>query len=790
MHYPSSRLKPLALATALAFFAAGLSTQALAQQGAPAVTISLKAQPLGSALNELARQAGLQLLANPEVLANKQAPAVQGTLTVRQALDKLLEGSGLVAKLDGNAVTIQVLAPSAAATKDAQLAEVIVQSSSEATSRYYGASSNAAARLPADPMDLPVAGVSIPKAVMEDQGVIRAAEAVRNVSAVTRNPAYLGLTDSYRIRGFQSDIGLWNGFRRDFYYSFTDTAHLERVEVIKGPASVTYGDLEPGGVVNYVTKRPSRTPINSVQFTTGSNKLLRPEFDLGVVAGEDQSVRMRLTGAHEQAGSFKDHIESRHSTLGATLDWDIQPGTRLELSGYWLDSKNTPDRGFFNSMGPVALQLPRERFLGEPADTYTFKQTDLSALLSHRLSKTWSLRGGINRYHVEDVRDNVQFRNMLADGRTMRRQYTYVPSTNKNTTLFAEVRGDFNMGNVAHTLVAGVEQVQKDYLYDFRRDRSSSYAIDIFSPVYGQYARVRAPQDRYETDSTSRSFYAQNLMAIGEHWRVLAGLRYTHYKQKNRGLDGGSVAANGSAESSLDKSEATPRLGVLYKFNPENSAFVSYARSFNPQFSNYAYLAPGADPKPERGTQYEAGYKFTALDESVVAGATLFQITKENVATTHPSDPNLMIISGEQRVRGIEFDLNAKLGSGWSVIGSYARLKSEVTRDPTLPVGDRLVNTPSNQASLWVRHDFASLPGAGVGLGAFYVGEREAQLPNTWKIPGYTRFDASFYWKINPKTDLNLHLKNLTDKTYYDSQGNLLYVGAPRSALLSIKYKF
>lgn len=778
-------LKPIAVATALTFFTLGATAPAFAQQGASAVAISLKAQPLGDALNELAKQAGLQLLVSPELLAGKQAPGVSGNLTVRQALDQVLAGSGLTANIDGSSVVILRQPGGAALNRDVQLAEVIVRASSEPISRYSGASSNAAARLPADPMDLPVAGVSIPRAVLDDQGVIRAAEAVRNVSGVTRNPAYLGFTDSYRVRGFRSDTGLWNSFRRDFYFTFTDTVHLERVEVIKGPASVTYGDLEPGGIVNYVTKRPLKKSVNSVQLTAGSDKLLRPEFDLGTTAGEDQSVRMRFTGAYEQADSFRDHVDNRHATLGTTLDWDIQPGTRLELSAYWLDSKKTADRGFTNSAGPIVLQLPGSRFLDEPDNRFDFQQTDLSAVLNHRLDTTWSVRGGVNRYRADSVRDSIE--NGLLMDQTMFRQYVYMPQTDENTTAFAELRGDLKLGGASHTLVAGIEQVDKEQSYDYRRNFNQSgtafYPIDIFNPVYRQYPREPGPQDRYAIDTQSRSLYAQDLIAIGEHWRVLAGLRYTGYKQRNRALDQDS-------DTSMEKSELTPRLGALYKFGLEHSIFASYGRSFSPQFANYAQLAPGVSPAPERGEQYEAGYKYTSLDESLVGGAALFQITKQNVATADPSDDTRLILSGEQRVRGIEFDINAKLGGGWSLIGSYAHLQAELTEDTTLPVGDRLLNTPRDQASLWVRHDFQALPGVGIGLGAFYAGKREAELPNSWQIPAYTRIDASAYWKINQQTDLHLHLKNLANKVYYDTQGSYLYPGAPRSAMLSVKYKF
>jgi len=681
------------------------------------------------------------------------------------------------------AASAQDTAQTGEQTRDQVMAEVLVTASGSQVSRYVGTSGHAAARLPADPMDLPVAGASIPRAVLDDQGVIRAAEAVRNVSAVTRNPAYLGLTDSYRVRGFPADIGLWNGFRRDFYYSFTDTAHIERIEVIKGAASVTYGNLEPGGVVNYVTRRPSRTPVHSVQLTVGSNGLVRPEFDIGWAAPGDGNVRVRLTGARERAGSFRDHVDSRLGTFGATLDWDILPGTRLELSAYRLESEVVPDRGFFNAAGRVVLSLPRERFLGEPQDRYTFDQTDISALLSHRLGAHWSLRGGVNRYRVDDVRDNIQFRNLQPDGRTMRRQYTFVPGTNAYLTSFAEARGDLAWGGMEHTLVAGIERIEKENAYDFRRDRSSAYAIDIFAPVYGQSARRLAPSDRYRLDSTLDGIYVQDLVKFGECWRVLAGLRHSRYRQEDRAIDAGR-------RTRTSRSVNTPRLGVLYRLSAENAVFASLGESFSPQVYSYATLAPGQVPEPERGRQFEVGIKHTALDERLVAGLTAFRIAKQNVATPSPADPTLSVLTGEQTVRGIEADLSARLGDAWSAIASYAWLEGEVSRDNAIRVGSRLVNTPRHQASLWLRHDFRALPGVAAGIGAFLVGRREAELPNSWTVPGYGRIDAALHWKVGATLDLSLHVKNLADKTYFDSQGNLLYAGAPRAFQASAKVRF
>lgn len=743
------------------------------------IDIALPAQPLANALRSVATQAGLTLQLDEAALAGRQSVPLSGRFEADEALARLLEGSGFRLVRQGTVVTVAPAGP----TPDATLREVVISASADSVNRYVGVSGNAAARLPADPMDLPVSGVSIPRAVLEDQGVLRPAEALRNVSAVTRTPAYMGLTDTYRIRGFPADVGLWNGFRRDFYYTFTDPVHLERVEVIKGGASVTYGDLEPGGVVNYVTRRPSRNPVNSVGLTVGSHGLVRPEFDVGTVTGEDGNVRLRITGASERGESFRDFVDSRHSTLGATLDWDLAPGTRLELSGYWLDSTVVPDRGFFNSMGPVVLDLPIERFLGEPDDRYRFQQAELSAMLHHRVNDTTSLRAGVNRYRVEDERDNFQFRNLQPDGQTIRRFYTYVPTTNIATTVFAEGRFDLKHGAVRHNIVAGVERLERDDIYDFQRSAGDGNLLNIFNPVYGQGLRERVGSDRYATDVQSDGLYLQDLISVGEQWRFLAGVRQSRYRQLDNAVDAGTVTR-------FRQSETSPRFGVLYRITPEHSVFASHTSSFSPQRFNYTSLRPGTEPTPERGRQVELGYKYTALDERLVAGVTLFDIRKRNVGTTDPSDPSYTVLTGEQTVRGLEMDVSAKLGRGTTLIASYAWLDGFVSQDNDIPAGDTLVNTPRHQASAWVRHEFAGVPGVAAGLGLVLVGQREAQLPNTWQIPGYGRVDAAVFWKVSPALDLAVHLKNVTDKRYYDSQNNLLYPGAPRSVQATARWKF
>lgn len=660
----------------------------------------------------------------------------------------------------------------------AVLPTVFVNANPENSFIYQSNVDVASAGFDADLKVLPTSIQSINQQLIDDQGVIRIAEAVRNVSAVTRAPAYMGLTDQYRVRGFSASTGLWNGFRRDHYYSVTDTSHIQQVDVIKGVASVQFGDMEPGGVVHYVTKRPQANDETTLRLSVGSLGLVRPEFDTQF-SSEQGAVKARFTGAYEKNNEFKDHVTGDFSTLGTAIDWQVNEDTEVAGHAYWYDADKVPDRGFFNSLGPLTLDLPRERYYGEPDDRYTFEQTDVGVQFKQRINNIFSFQLGVNQTAVDDVRDNFQQRDLQPDGRTLRRQYTYVPGSNETTQWTASTTAKFETGAVSHQVVIGVDHISVNNFYNFRRDRSQDYSIDLYQPVYGYYPRILGAEDKNYTDSTSQGIYLQNLMQFGEKWHVLAGVRYTKFEQTD--------TDNSGTKTDFKQNKASPRVGVTYAWSPQHTSFVSYSEGFKPQ--PYTRLASKAIATPEQSQQYELGHKFQ-LAANTSVNATIFQITKQNIASTDPNDADFSILTGEQQVKGIELDVKQGLDHGVDLIASYALLSGKVSEDTDSSLrGDRLVNTPKHQASLWASKTIQSLP-LTFGLGAFYVGSREAELPNSFTVPAYTRLDASAKYQVNSATLVQLNIHNLTDKTYFDSQDNLLYAGEPLNAKLMFQYQF
>ncbi|HEY9875715.1 MAG TPA: TonB-dependent receptor, partial [Candidatus Obscuribacterales bacterium] len=233
----------------------------------------------------------------------------------------------------------------------------------------------------------------------------------------------------------------------------------------------------------------------------------------------------------------------------------------------------------------------------------------------------------------------------------------------------------------------------------------------------------------------------------------------------------------------------SPRIGIVYQPIEPISLYASYSSSFKPNIS--ATTSDGSLLDPEKGRQYEIGVKGELLNGRLSTTLAAFDITKTNVATTDPNDPDFSIAAGKYRSRGVELDVRGEIARGWNVIASYANIDAFVSQDNSIPVGDRLVNVPRNSASLWTTYEIQSggLQGLGFGAGLFFVGEREAALPNTIKIPSYVRTDATiFYRRNNYRAALNF--KNLLDTKYYDSQGFFVYPKEPLTVVGTFSLQF
>ncbi|MEH1838005.1 MAG: TonB-dependent siderophore receptor [Nostoc sp.] len=640
--------------------------------------------------------------------------------------------------------------------------------------------------------DIPQSIQVIPQQVIKDQQIIRISDAVRNVSGVTLQGGFAGLVDNYNIRGFSTYNNLRDGFFSEGSFTLTNPTNIERIEVLKGPASVLYGQFEPGGVVNYVTKKPLDYPYYSAELTAGSFSTYRPSLDFSGPLNSDKSILYRLNVAYQNSGSFVDFLNEKFFSIAPALTFKFGDATTLMFQYEYLNA----DRTFYDGLvpDPNVFKVPTNRFLGEPGDYDSVQSHIINLTLNHSFNKNLRIRSAFAVKLADG--DDLAFRpdSLDPDGRTVLRRYAVDRSLYRNYSLQTDLIGNFNTGSVQHQVLLGLEWNKDLQGFDYLRSSTSvTPRIDLFNPAYGA---SRPPEfdeasdrERYGRDTIA--FYLQDQVTLLPNLKLLAGGRYDFINRKNtvRPLDptGNNFIGDESVDRLYDEA-FSPRVGIVYQPIEPISIYASYTRSFNPSDSR---TVDKTQLPPERGTQYEVGLKAELIKDRLSATFAAYDITKKNVAVTDLNNSDYSIAAGEVKSRGLEFDVSGQILPGWNVIASLFHNDAFVSKDTTLPVGDSLVNAAGIGGSLWTTYEIqnGNWKGLGFGGGLFYTGDREATLPNTFKIPSYVRADASIFYKRD-RWRVGLNFKNLFGTQYYDSQGYYLRPGAPLTVLGTVSVEF
>ncbi|MBW4698462.1 MAG: TonB-dependent siderophore receptor [Aphanocapsa lilacina HA4352-LM1] len=615
----------------------------------------------------------------------------------------------------------------------------------------------------------------IPRQVIEDQGAIRLDEVVRNVSGVAPSSAVGGRVENLTIRGFAANQ-FQNGFLDNFFASraFRETVNIERVEVVKGPASVLYGRAEPSGIVNIATKRPRDKPYYAVDFTAGSYSLYRPTLDFSGPLTEDGNLGYRLNLAYEDAGSFRERVQTSRVFFSPVLQWKIGPETTLTFEGEHLRDSRPLDRGLV-AIGTAVADLPIGRFLGNPENLSFFNQTRLYAILDHRFNRELALRTAL-RYTAASERNSAGQANpnrLLSDNRTLSLSSFQGDQYYETYFLQNDLTWKFNTGSVGHTALLGFEFGK---LYSkFTFDRTDGGLLDIFNPVYPVTFLQRAVSLGGTTRIDNFGIYLQDQISLFESLQLVLAGRFDNFNSEDINLLSG--------ERTPTYAEAfSPRVGLLYQPAPTVSLFANFGQSFVPVTG---ISAAGTPFLPQRGTGYEVGAKADLAGGRLFANLALYKIAKTNILTSDLLNPGFSVQIGEQQSQGIEFDISGEILPGWNVIATYAYTDARISKDNDLAVGNPLNTVPRNSGSLWMTYRLqeGALQGLGIGLGVFAVSDRPGDLDNTFTLPGYTRTDAALYYtRDNFKSAINF--KNLFDIRYFDgSQGRAIVVPGPPFAV-------
>lgn len=624
----------------------------------------------------------------------------------------------------------------------------------------------------------------VPAQVVEDIGATRLEDALDYAGGVERGNNFggQGLTE-FLVRGFSTQEFYRNGFAVNRGYpNMPDANTLERIEVLRGPASMLYGRGDPGGTFNIVSNQPQaerRTVLGSQVNTDG---LRRGTLDTTGALDESAAFTYRLNLVAEGSDSFRDHVESERYNIAPVLRWQLNDDTALILEGDYLHNRHPLDRGLTRYPNQAG-DLSRDRFLGEEsAGKLTNQNATTQLRLEHQLDSQWMLRGGIQYLDGSLDGGAVENNGLAADGRTVGRNYSERWLNWNDLAVQANLEGHFDAAGLAHTLLLGVEF--DDFNYDSQIDRSggatNDFPIDLYDPVYGQPLPALTRTTTYDDENLkSYAFFLQDQITLTERLTAQVGARLERFEQRyeNKLTPAGSWDQTHNAVS--------PRFGLIYDLTEELAVYANTSRSFKPN--------RGADRSsqafdPEEGIAHEVGVKYELPEHDLSVTAALFHITKENVLTSDPYDSNYQVAAGEARSRGFDISVAGNITPQWRVIGGYAYVDAEVTESSSasIPAGTRLANVPRHSFNLLDTYEFAEGPlaGLGVGMGVKYVGDRKGGATSTaFNMDAYTTVDLLAYYPLTERVRLNLNLNNLFDEEYEErAWGNIwAYPGAPRT---------
>ncbi|MBE9157001.1 TonB-dependent siderophore receptor [Nodosilinea sp. LEGE 06152] len=634
--------------------------------------------------------------------------------------------------------------------------------------------------------DLPASIQVIPQELLRDQGVNSLGEALRNVSGVTSGGTAFGTYDNIILRGFRtSNFGNFrrNGLRFP-HLSDPINANIDRIEVYKGPASVLFSDIAPGGVINLITKQPLPVTFAEVGATVGSYGRYGARADVSGPLNDDASLRYRLNISYDDANSFRDFFNYRTFFVSPVLAWDISDRTRWTFEAEYTVDNRISDVGL--AIPGVDFdfiqQIPINRLLNEPGDDFRWESLSLTSTLEHEFSDSWRIRNVLNLNSSERIfRQYTNVDGIAADGQTLLRSQS---ATEQSINLYfgqVDVLGTFATGSVDHQLRFGV-----DYLYQalpsVNFDGNLLPTLDLFNPVYGNNSTAFTVTSSFNNPERRLGFFVQDLVDLTDNLTLLVGGRYdTALLQfRNRITD---VLTRDDTVNAF-----SPQLGLVYQPLDWLSLYGSYSRSFE---INSGSTVAGNPFDPTFGTQYEIGAKADFLDGNLSATLALYRLTRSNVLTSDLLNPGFSIQTGEQRSQGVELTLAGQITPNWGIYGSYAYTDTQVTQDNTFPEGNRLPTVAPHSFSLWSKYAFdGNLTGLSLGGGLFFVGDRWDSLGNNYQLPAYLTADAFAAYEFENGLRTQLNIKNLFNTRYYEGTFGAVYPGTPFTFELGVSYEF
>jgi len=655
---------------------------------------------------------------------------------------------------------------------------------------YTRDNASSANRINVPIMQTPVSVQVVPRAVIRDQQAVQIEDAIKNVSGVFPGFTFGGLAEEFMLRGFNTGhLSYREGFRVPGVR--LSLANIERVEVVKGAAANLYGRIEPGGMINLITKRPQAEAHYSLNQQLGSFGQYQTLADATGKLNQSGTLLYRLNAEYLNKESYRDFGFSRRTFVAPSITWRLAPRTQFDIDFTYSGERSREDYGLV-ALGNGPAPLPRSRFLGEPADRIRMDVYNTVATLTHAFNDDWQVRGRFN-YFRRNVGDPQTAGSSLNEVTGELQRFFYRGNAINNAYMgTVDVTGRFTTLGLAHRVLAGWE-----YYGDFTKVRSISSgagSINIFDPQYTNADQSLQPYNFFLDQRTSwNSLFIQDQITLFDKLHIMGGGRYD-WAISELGLAFGedqSLASAGGALQTIHNRRFNPRAGIVYQAQEWLSLYGNYVQSLGA--ANTAFDASGNILKPQIGEQFEGGLKTSFFDGRLNQTLAFYHLTKQNVPVPVPGQPFFTPI-GEARSQGIELDVSGRVTEGLSLILTYAYTDAKVTEGPNK--GKRLWNVPTHAGSLWARYEVPAdlVRGLTVGSGVYVQDKREGDVANTYHLPVQTRIDAMIRYQppiLDSRLSVQLNAYNLANETLYG--GTLgdrfsINVGMPRMFIGSIHW--
>lgn len=669
---------------------------------------------------------------------------------------------------------------------------------------YVARRSDSATKTDTTLIETPQSVTVVTRQQMTDQAAQSVGQALRytaSVLAETRLSA--GRYDSAFIRGFGGSggnagfINYLDGLKYQRGVNFLVPSYepwgLERIEVLRGPSSVVFGQVKPGGIVNMVSKRPKDEAHGEIQLQTGSFQRAQIAFDIGGPVDPEKTWLYRVVGLGRAADTQVDFTREERIFIAPSVTYRPNGATTFTLMASFQRDPETGFYGFIPAVGTVlpsrAGKIRSDFFPGEPSfEGYSRNQANIGYTFEHRFNDVFTFRQNVRVSDLESRFRTVAVASIGADQKTLTRRVTVSNEHARTAGMDNQLQADFRTGPLTHKLLFGVDGYWTDGKA-FTGAGGTVQTLDFTNPIYGR-TPFAPPALPGVTQTTSQyGIYLQDQIKL-DRLSLLVGGRFDNAEARIRALNTGVLTKQ-------DDTAHTGRVALMYNFDNGFAPYASYSTSFEPLAGT---TFAGTPFKPTDGEQYEVGFKYELPGANAFIQASAYELTQTNVATADPLNAGFQVQTGEVRARGLEFEARATLFDNLDLIAAYAYTDAEVTKSNGVDLGKRPTVVPRHMASLWGHYTFRTgmLAGFGLGAGVRYVGEGAGDPGNTFFTPDYTLVDAVISYDFgaaNPALKawkLQVNAQNLFDKEYISGCYGAVQCsfGLRRTVLATLSYRW